>query len=241
MSELPPRRHLARVVRALARHLPGQMAGLLEHARFAGGRAALGRLSADAAVEAAIAAVSPEEAADLAGLLVARWAQIGVVALDPDAAIVGPDELWLGDAPVRVALELQVVDAEPGWEAVWDGAAAGPDPARAVAVASPPGDEPAVLAVRAHVRARTAAGRGALVATARIALRRPRVIVADDRRRVIATDQAGRPAVGVRLAIGGEVHLTGPGGLVELAEPAAPDLPVRVEDILAGRIPACHP
>jgi hypothetical protein len=87
------------------------------------------------------------------------------------------------------------------------------------------------------VRARIADGRVSLTAAARIVLRRPVVTVRDDRRRVIVADQAGAPAVGVTLAIGDTEHTTGPGGLVELAQPATPGAALRVQGIPAGRIP----
>ena len=149
MSELPPRQRLARIVRELVRQLPGQMAGLLDDARFDGGRAALTRLGNESTLDATVASLAPDEAERLADRLLARWQLLAPVALEPAAAIDAPDEVWVGDAPVRVELTVRVVDADPGWEVVWDGATAGPDPAHAVATAAPPGEGPAVLAVRA--------------------------------------------------------------------------------------------
>ncbi|HSR97008.1 MAG TPA: hypothetical protein VLM79_08170 [Kofleriaceae bacterium] len=235
MTELPPRQRLVQLVRSLGRHLPQQLAPLVAHPRFAEHAAALARLSDDAHLTAAVSALAETEAAWLADLLLERWHLLAVPVLEPIAAIVAPVELWLGREPVRVPLAVAVVGAEPGWEVMWDGATAtSGTPGAAVAIADPAAD---LIACRAHVRARTATGRVALTAAARIVLRRPAVTVRDDRRRIVVADQHGAPAVGVTLAIGDSEHTTGPGGLVELAQPAAPGAPLRVQSIPAGRIP----
>jgi hypothetical protein len=220
------------VLRALARHLPEQLAGLVEHRRFDAGRASLARFADAAHVEEAVAAMSPEEAAWLAELLLGRWREIGVVRLDPEVAILAPSEVWIGAEPLRVPVELLVVGVEPGWEVVWEGVASS-DGGRAILVAEP---EAAKVTCRAHVRARDASGRVALGAVARIAVRRPSVIVHEDRRRFVVVDQAGAPAVDVVLRIGDAEHRTGPGGLVELAQPAARGVPLRVQGFAAGRV-----
>jgi len=230
---LPPRQRLVQLVRSLGRQLPAQLAPLVGHARFADGTAALARLGDDAHLTAAVAALADAEADWLAELLLARWRAIGEPVLDPIAAIVAPVELWLGREPVRVPLSVAVVGAEPGWEVLWDGATA-TTAGNAVAIADPAAH---LITCRAHVRARAAAGRVSLTAAARIVLRRPVVTVRDDRRRVVVADQAGAPAVGVTLAIGDAEHTTGPGGLVELAQPATPGAAIRVQGIPAGRIP----
>lgn len=237
VSALPPRQRLARVLRGLARQLPGQVAVLLGDRRFADGRAALGRLGDDAALRAAVDAIGPDEAAWLADQLLERWRRLGPVTLEPEAAIDGPDEIWVGATPVRVELAVLVVDAEPGGDVIWDGATAGPDPTRAVVVITSPGDAAATLSVRAHVRARAATGRVALVATARIAVRAPRVVVSDDRTRLIATDQTGRPAVGAPVTVGPHALVAGPGGLVVFDVAPEPGAAIHVHGVLAGRVP----
>jgi hypothetical protein len=232
-SALPPRQRLVQLVRSLGRHLPVQLAPLVAHARFAEPAAALARLGDEAHLHAAVAALGDAEAAWLADLLHARWRTLADPILEPIAAIVAPVELWLGREPVRIPLSVAVVGAEPGWEVIWDGATATTSD-HAVAIADPAAH---LIACRAHVRARTAAGRVALTAAARIVLRRPVVTVRDDRRRLVVADQHGTPAVGVALAIGDVEHTTGPGGLVELAQPAAPGAALRVQGVPAGRIP----
>jgi hypothetical protein len=230
---LPPRQHLTQVVRSLGHHLAVELAGLLQHPRFADGAHALARLADDTHLGTAVTALADDEAAWLADVLLARWSALGEPVLDPAAAIVAPSEVWLGAEAVRIAVEVVVVGAEPGWDAVWDGASTASG-ARAVLVAAPGAS---TCACRVHVRARTAAGRVALTASARIAIRRPAVTVRDDRRRIVVADQLGAPAVGVALHIGEAEHVTGPGGLVELAQPAPRGAALRVQGIAAGRIP----
>lgn len=232
---LPPRQRLVQLVRSLGRHLPEQLAPLAAHPRFAEPAAALARLADDAHLTAAVSSLPDAEAAWLADLLLERWGVLAPPILEPIAAIIAPVELWLGREPVRVPLSVAVVGAEPGWEVVWDGATAtAGSTGAAVAIADPAAQ---LITCRAHVRARTSAGRVALTAAARILLRRPQVTVRDDRRRIVVADQHGAPAVGVTLAIGDSEHTTGPGGLVELAQPAPAGAALRVQGVPAGRIP----
>jgi hypothetical protein len=230
---LPPRQRLAHVLRSLAKHLPRQLEGLIEHARFSSGAAALARLATDETLTEAAAALSEAEAERIAELLWSRWGDVAEPVLDPVAAIVAPAELWVGPEATRIPVRVVVLGAEPGWEAIWDGAisAAGE---RATLSADA---DASSSSCRVHVRARTAAGRIVLVATARVSLRRPRVTVRDDACRILVEDQHGAPGVGVVLHIGEVEHRTGPGGLVELAQPAARGARLRVEGIAAGRIP----
>jgi len=239
MSDFPPRQRLARVVRSLTKHLPPQLEGLLEHPRFADDASALTRLSEATHLESALDALAPEEAAWLADLLSERWERLGPVVMEPEVAILAPEELWLGREPVRVPLTLTTEGLEPDWEAVWEGAVVpGPPGPRAVLLAHPPsGPGPAVATVRARVRARAEGQRCVLLAHARVCLRTPTVVVSDDRRRLMVQDQNERPASGVRLEIGTEPFTTGAGGLVELPEPAPPGASLRVEGVPAGRIP----
>lgn len=230
---MPPRARLGRVVRALAHHLPAQLPDLLAHRRFADGAAALARLSAADHLQAALGAMSDEEAAWLADRLLERWSRVADPALAPEAAIAAPAEVWIGREPVTVDLVLVVDGAEPGWDVEWDGAAPGAEPGRATVVLDP---GQGAAAVRAHVRARAAGQRLALGAAATIEVRRPKVTVRDDRRRFVVTDQADRPAVGVVLCVGDAEHVTGAGGLVELGAAAPAGAPLRVEGIAVGRI-----
>src|SRR5262249_52292041 len=150
--------HLIQLVRSLHRHLPGQLDGLLSHARFAEGSGALARLGEESRLAAAVAALAEAEAEWLGGLLHPRWAAIGEPLLDPAAVSVAPGEVWVGAEPARVPVEVVVIGADPPWEAVWDGATAQAG-ARAVVVVDPAAS---TAACRVHVRARTAEGRVAL-------------------------------------------------------------------------------
>ncbi|WP_147443305.1 hypothetical protein [Corallococcus sp. AB011P] len=243
MSALPPRQRLGHLVRSLSKHLPGQLDGLLENARFQDGAAALQRLVDPAHVEKALVRMSPEEAGWLADLLAERWSWIADVQLDPEVAIVAPDELWVGAEPIRLPLSLAAVGLDEGFEAVWEGAVLpGPPASSATLLARPPeGKAPGIARVRAQVRASVRGQRCVLIAQAQVALRRPSVVVSDDRRRLLAQDHTGRPAVGCRLEIGPDTHVTGTGGLVELEVPAQPGASLKLEGIPAGRIPGGNP
>jgi hypothetical protein len=230
---LSPRHRLEQLIQSMARHLPVQLEGLLAHAKFTDGAAALRRFTDEHHVRAALAALDELEAEWLADQLLERWRAIGEPTLDPIAAIDAPHEIWVGVDPVRITVEVAVLGGEPGWEVIWDGATATTH-ARAVITASP---SIPFVTCRAHVRARSSTGRVALVAVARIAVRRPAVTVREDRRRLVVADQQGLPAVGVRLVIGDVEHVTGPGGLVELEHAASRGAPLRVEGVAAGRIP----
>jgi hypothetical protein len=234
MSEpvIPPRAELTQVVLSLARHLRTQLP-LVADKRFAEGAAALTRLADEHRVEVAAASVGDAEAAWLSAVLRERWAYLAEPQLEPFAVIVAPREIWIGPEPIRVPLEVAVVGVEPGWEIMWDGATA-TTAGHAHAVADPAAGE---LACRAHVRARTSAGRTILIATARISVRRAAVAVRDDLRRLVVTDQHGTPAENVSLAIGDHMYRTGPGGLVELGHAAPRGARLRVEGVPAGRIP----
>jgi hypothetical protein len=230
---LPAHERLAHVLRSLLKHLPRQLEGLLEHARFGAGAQALMRFAADAHLTDAVTAVSPGEAERLAELLWTRWSGLAQPVLEPAAAIVAPTELWAGPEPTRIPVHVVVLGADPGWEVVWEGAVSRAGE-RAVLVADA---DASVVSCRVHVRARCAAGRIALVAAARVSIRRPTVTVRDDARRILVADQHGVPAVGVVLHVGEVEHRTGPGGLVELEQPAARGTRLRVEGVAAGRIP----
>ncbi|MFP2896786.1 hypothetical protein [Corallococcus sp. 4LFB] len=243
MSGLPPRQRLGHLLRSLSRNLPGQLDGLLENARFKDGAAALQRLADPAHVEKALSRMSPEEAGWLADLLTERWSWIADVQLDPEVAIDAPEDLWIGSEPIRLPLTLAAVGLDEGFEALWEGAVLpGPPSSRATLLAKPPeGKAPEVARVRAQVRASVKGQRCVLIAQAQVALRRPSVVVSDDRRRLLAQDQSGRPAVGCSLEIGAETHRTGPGGLVELEVPAPSGVLLKLEGIPAGRIPGGKP
>lgn len=235
MTSLPPRQQVQQIVASLRRRLPGQIEGLLDHPRFTAGREALARLDDDA-VAAATAAMPPEEAAAIAAALLERWAALADVELEPYAAIVAPDEVWIGQRPVVVPLSIEAGDGVTADEVAWDGATSVSPTTASITVQPPTGDRPVHLAIRAHVRGRTAAGRCILVASARIIIRQPRVILGDDHRRLITTDHTGRPAVGVVVDIGGVKLVTGPGGAIELEQRAPAGAPITVAGVAAGKI-----
>src|SRR4051812_6480509 len=84
MSDLPPRQRLGQLLRSMSKHLPGQLDGLLENARFTDGAAALQRLADPTHLEKALARMSLEEAGWLADVLTERWSWLGDLQLEPE-------------------------------------------------------------------------------------------------------------------------------------------------------------
>jgi hypothetical protein len=235
--DLPPRARLAHVLQSLTTTLPGQMIGLLDAPRFAEGAGALGRLADPARAREAADAMTEEEAAWMADRLLERWARIAPVVLEPAVFVIAPAEVWLADRPARVPVSLSTIGVDDDWEAVWTGSVIPGPPGKTSVLSAPPpdGDAPVDAVVRARVRARANGQRCVLVAEARVRLRRPKVTVSDDGLRLVVTDHAGRPAVGVRVEIGEQMVTSGPGGLVELSRAPSPGATVRVEGITVGR------
>jgi hypothetical protein len=230
-TELPPRERLAHVVRSLLRRLPEDHAALLDAERFAEGRAALARLAAAGAVEAAVAATAPAEAAALADRLLERWGHIGEVRLEPHAAILGPEEIWLGEeAPREIAFDLAVSGLAEGWSANWSGEARPDADGRAAVLELRPeaGADTARLAVR--VIGRGPEGRCILAAGRTIPLRRPRLELDAARRRLLLRDQHGRIGARVEVTIAGETWRTSDAGILDLPAP----LPLGAEVTVGG-------
>lgn len=245
MTALPPRMRLVRAATSLARHLPGELAALLDAPRFADERPALARLADADHARAAAAAMSEAEASWLADLLVERWAAVAAVTLDPVAAIVAPAEVWLGRAPVAVTARVAVDGVDEGWRARWDGpdvaARADAEPADACTVTLRRADgeqPPPDLALRVAVEGRAAGARVLLVDHARVAVRVPALAVSDDRRQVLVRDHRERPAADTRVLIGDAERRTDAHGVVHLDQPAPAGAEVRVDGALAGRVPS---
>jgi hypothetical protein len=234
MSRLPPRARLAQTLGALARTLPGQLPALLEASRFDDLRPALARLADPDRAAAAAAAMAEEEAAWLAELLLARWAAVAPLVLEPAAAILAPREIWLGRQARLVPLEVVVDGLEEGWQATWEGDLCGETTAASVRlmVRPPAGDGPAVATARVRVAGRAEGKRTLLIDHVRLPVRVPRLALSADRRQLLVRDQEERPAAGVVVAVGEEEWRSDSRGLVRLPEPLGEkDATVRVEGV----------
>jgi hypothetical protein len=240
MSTLPDRARLVRAVQALSKHLPEQLAGLIEAPRFDQERPVLERLADPAHALAAAQAMTEQEAGWLADVLLERWAAVATVVLPPAAAICAPAEIWLGTAPVKVAVEVAVDGLDPDWTATWEGDISGRTSGPTVMLDARPdaADHPGHAWIRVKVEGRAAGNRTLLVDHARILLRVPRLIISDDRTHVLVRDQAERPAAHVAVQIGDATQHSNAHGAVHLDATAEPGAEVRVEGIRAGRIPA---
>lgn len=237
MSDLPPRARLAHLLRSLATKLPAEIGPLLDAPRFAQGKTTLQKFADPTAAGAAAASMTPEEAGWMADLLLHRWSFLGDVTVDPAAAILAPEDLWIGDRELRLPLEIATLGIEDDWHAVWEGAVVEPGGPTGVLLARPPeGDAPAAARVLVRLRARAKGGsRCVLVAEATVRLRRPRIVASDDGRRLLVHDHTGLPGVGVAVEIGEQRSFTAAGGLIELPSEPAKDTVVRVEGVIAGR------
>lgn len=239
---LPPRARLAHVVQSLASALPKQLGNLLDAPRFEAGKAALARLAATA--ERAALAMTEAEAAWMAKTLLERWSNLAEPALAPFAAVVAPDEVWIGERPVHVSITAATVGVDGDWDAAWEGAVvAGPASKSALLVVNPPASrEPSFATVRARIRAHSPGESGGprarclLLADKTIAARRPFVTMSEDGRRLVIADQSGEPAANVPVEIGNQTVSTNGQGLIELAVPGAPGALIRVHGIVAGRV-----
>ena len=238
MSRPPGRAQLVRVLAALGRHLPGQLVGLLEAARFDPERPALQRLAEPEHARAAASAMTEDEADWMARTLLERWAAVGEVVLEPIAAIRAPAEIWIGRQPLTIPLEVAVDGLEDGWSATWEGdSSAAPGAAAARLRATPPGDGPAFASARVKVEGRCQGRRTLLVDRVRIAIRTPRLVVRDDRRQILVRDQAGRAAAAVNVRIGEMLLETDSHGLIAFDATAEPGAEILVAGVHAGRVP----
>lgn len=241
MSELPPRARLARVASALAKRLPEALAPLLDAPRFDAERPALTRLAEPDHARAAAAAMSEPEAAWLADLLLERWSVLSHVSLDPLAAIVAPEQVWIGNTPVKLTLQVAVDGLEPGWRARWDGDRIDDQNRHAselsLELPRVSGAPPSDLAVRVAVEGRAGGSRVLLIDQRLISVRVPLLVISDDRLQVLIRDQLERPAPNVRVSLAGAEHRTDAHGVVRLERPAEPGTEIHVEGVTAGRVP----
>ncbi len=231
MTAFPPRQKLAHVAACLVRRLPDRFATLLAAESFADGREAVGRLADPAALAAGAAAMAPEEAAWMADLLLERWGRIDAVELEPAAAILGPDEIWVADEARTVTLGLALLGLEDDWEADWSGDAKPSEEGRQAALSIIPlaaGGRP-ISRARVRVIGR-ADGKRAVVTTSHdVQVRRPIVTLSADRLTLTLRDQADLPGRASPVSIDGADHLTDGEGAIVLTLPARIDATILVD------------
>jgi hypothetical protein len=160
------------VARTILRRLPSDYAHLLASGHFAEEAVLLERLSRPEHLAAAAAAMGPDEAARLADRLLARWGRIGDGELAPAVAIVGPDEVRLGDEPRTITLAVATLGVDDGWEARWIGDLDVAEDGRSAALRldAPSAGAPVSVSVGVRLIGRTTGKRCALSATKSIRL-----------------------------------------------------------------------
>jgi hypothetical protein len=204
VSEFPPRDYLAHLVKAISKRLPEDYAYLLEQERFSEEVASLERLRRPEHLSQAIRAMRDVEAAWLAERLLARWSRIGEVKLEPAVAIQGPDEVWLGDAPRTITLNLATLGVEEGWRAQWMGdLSISEDGQKAQLNLEPPvGEEPVRVNLGVRLLGRAEGARCVLSAQRCIEVRRALVDFDAMNHQLRLRDQTGRPGECVALRSG---------------------------------------
>lgn len=235
LDALLPRQRLQLILTALCRRLPTQVGELLDASRFAEARGALLRLADPRWAGEATTAMTEEEADWLARELWNRWSSVGTPVLDPTAYLTIPEEIWIGTAPVRLSFELIVIGVDDGWTVTWSGSVIGTTPP-ALLIEPPRRGAPWRAAIQASVRARMNQQPIELGVSGEIRLRRPSVVFRGDRC-LMVRDQAGQPAVQVRVQVGDLELETCAAGTVQLERVFPANTPVCVEGLLVGRVP----
>ena len=231
MTQFPPRQKLVHVAACLVRQLPDRFATLLAAEPFADGRGAVGRLADPAALAAGAAVMAPEEAAWMADLLLERWGRIDTVELEPAAAILGPDDVWVAGEARAVTLDLALLGLESDWEADWSGDVTPSKDGRQAALPIVPliaGGRP-ICRARVRVIGRAGAKRAVVTATHDVRVRQSVVSLSADRLTFTLRDQSGAPGHAVPVSIDGADHLTDSDGTVVLTLPAPADATILVD------------
>ncbi|MFT5683806.1 MAG: hypothetical protein ACI8RZ_004738 [Myxococcota bacterium] len=235
LAQLPPRQRLELVLASLCRHLPGQLGGLIDDRRFNDTRSPFMRLADPRWVVEAAAAMSEPEAAWMAEELWSRWSRIGRPMLEPTARLGLPDEVWVGDRPARVPIQLVVLGMDDGWIAQWRGSALDGDPP--ILLAEPPRSGAWLSRVQVDITGTVQDQPRQLSLSAEVRLRRPAIIFDDSRTCLAIRDQDGLPAGGVRVVIGDVELEANRQGLLVTDRPFPTGARVWIAGIAMGRVP----
>ncbi len=262
MTAFPPRAQLVRVVISLAKHLPEDLGSLLEAGRFDAERTAVSRLADPAYAWAAARSMEESEASWLSGVLLERWAEVANVNLEPFAAIVARERVWLsrgaiaargvgGDVQVnsphntaKVRFEVAVDGLDDGFAVRWSGPRLDEDVETGAVVECElcleDGSVPADVYARVTVEGRHSGKRILLVDEAKVRVSMPVFIISDDRKQFVFQDHLERRAVNVDVRVGSVDGRTDRAGTLHLEEPAEPGAQVYIEGTPAGRIPGAR-
>ena len=167
----------------------------------------------------------------MADLLLERWGRIDAVELDPAAAILGPDEIWVADEARTVTLGLALLGLDDEWEADWGGDAKPSEDGRQAALSVTPlpaGGRP-ICRARLRVIGRAGGKRAVVTAAHDVQVRQPVVALSADRLTLTLRDQANMPGQAVPMSIDGADHLTDGSGTVVLTLPAPSGATVLVD------------
>ena len=235
LSMLPPRHRLELVLASLCRNLPGQLGVLIDDHRFNDARNPLMRLADSRWAAEAASSMSEEEAGWLADQLWSRWQRIGQPTLEPTARLVIPEEVWVGERPVRKPIQLVVLGMEDGWRVRWQGPVIASKPP--ILLAEPPRSGAWVSRVQVEISGTVQGRPRQLSLHAEVRLRRPVILFDDNQTCLAIRDQDGLPAGTVSVQIGDVEYQTSPEGLVFSQLPFPTGARVWVAGISMGSVP----
>jgi len=235
LGQLPPRQRLELVLASICRHLPGQLGGILDDPRFNDTRSPIMRLADPRWAVKAAAAMSEPEAAWMAEALWNRWAQLGQPVLEPTARLELPDEVWIGEHPVRVPVRLVVLGMDAGWTVRWRGSVLDGDPP--ILFAEPPRSGVWLSQVQVELSGTSQGQPRQLLRRAEVRLRRPAIIFDDSRTCLAIRDQDGVPSGRVQVVIGEVARESSREGLLVTERPFPAGARVWIAGIAMGRVP----
>lgn len=247
MSPLPARTRLVQVIQGITRQLPVTRASLLGHSRFAAERGALERLANADYCWAAARSMSEAEALWLAETLLVRWQELGPVTLEPVAAILGPQVIWLparrsaASPAITTTLSVVVDGLDAGYRVRWESDAI-PEAQReqpSVELRAP--SEITEISARVSVDGKCGGERRLLVDQVTLCTAIPLLSVREDKKQLLIRDQSERPAAHVSVRIAKRDYQADATGSVMLDAPAEIGADVYVEGAFAGKIPGADP
>ncbi len=229
MNELPGREHLLQVVESISKGTTEDLAAWLKALSLDSGAEALGRLSNQAAVADAVVRLDQREAAWLAAKLLVRWQRIAPLQLQPAAAILCADEVWLARGTKQLEVSIATSELESEWEVAWSGVDSEQGKTATLRLEAPSGNAEVTRQCSARIRGKSRGKRCLVVASKMVWVRKPVAVLDPARQRLVLCDQTGRPAAHVRVLVDGKDFTTPENGRLNFGEPVANDATLEID------------
>ncbi|MEM0947922.1 MAG: hypothetical protein AAGK37_10980 [Pseudomonadota bacterium] len=205
----------------LTRVLPETHGVLLEAEEFQHGAAALRALASRSRRDRALARLSAEEAAWIAGEIDARWRYLEGYQTSPFAGLVLPNPIWSAGGKVEITVGLAVEGLQSGWEVKWSPQLR---PLSDTEARLQVNDTETVYNLKVRVIGRSLNGkRSILVAEAEVRALKPKLIWDASAPAIVISDGAGTPAADLKLTLDGVDHVADARG--KIAMPIGADMP----------------